>query len=132
MPVGTYHAVGMMLRTMGQAQAQGGITMKEVLKGLTISTSLIPTSGRRGPQRISPRHLFELATRLFIFKAERWKRRAHFYERHRDYFPRVSSSRFVNRCRELEAAYRALAQMMFLLPEQDQMVSARELTLRRP
>ncbi len=105
--------------------------MKEVKKELTISTSLIPTPARRGPKRLSPKHLLELATRLFIFKAERWKRRAVFYERHRDYFPRVSSSRFVDRCRELETAYRALAQMMFLFPAHDQLVSVRALALRK-
>lgn len=106
--------------------------MKEALKELTISTSLIPTPARRGPERLSPKHLLELATRLFIFKAERWKRRALFYEQHRDYFPRLSSGRFVDRCRELEAAYRALAHMLFLLPAQDQVVPVRALALRRP
>ncbi len=105
--------------------------MKEVSKGLAISTSLVRVSVRRGPRRLSPRHLLELATRLFIFKAERWKRRALFYERHRDSFPRLSSGRFVDRCRELEAAYRALAHMMFLLPEQDQLVSVRVQASRR-
>ncbi len=105
--------------------------MKEVSKGLATSTSLILTPARGGPQRLSPKHLLELATRLFIFKAERWKRRALFYEQHRDYFPSLSSSRFVDRCRELEASYRALAHMMFLLPAQDQLVSVRALALRR-
>lgn len=105
--------------------------MKDVSKGLTISTSLIPTPSRRGAQRLSPKHLLELATKLFIFKAERWKRRALFYEQHRDYFPRLSTGRFVDRCHELEAAYRALAHMMFLLPAQDQLVSVRALASRR-
>ena len=105
--------------------------MKEVSKGLAISASLIPAPARGGPKRLSPKHLLELATRLFIFKAERWKRRALFYQQHRDYFPRLSSGRFVDRCREREAAYRALARMMFLLPEQDQLVSVRALAFRR-
>ncbi|MDH5739032.1 MAG: hypothetical protein OEY77_01760 [Nitrospira sp.] len=105
--------------------------MKEVTKELTISTSLIQTPARGGPKRLSPKHLLELATRVFIFKAERWKRRALFYEQHRDYFPRLSSSRFVDRCRQLEAAYRALAHVMFLLPTQDQLVSVRALASRR-
>jgi len=105
--------------------------MKEVSKGLAISTSLIPTSSGGGPQRLSSKHLLELATRLFMFKAERWKRRALFYEQHRDYFPRLSSSRFVGQCRELEEAYRALAQMMLLLPAQEQFGSVRALSLRR-
>ncbi|MDK2743577.1 MAG: hypothetical protein H8K03_01695 [Nitrospira sp.] len=106
--------------------------MKEATKGLTVSTSLIPTPVRRGPKRLSPRHLLELATRLFIFKADRWKRRALFYERHRDYFPRLSAGRFVDRCRELEATYRALAQIMLLMPAQDELVPVRQLALPRP
>jgi len=106
--------------------------MKEVTKGLTISTSVIPAPVRRGPKRLSSQHLLELATRLFIFKAERWKRRALFYERHRDYFPRLSASRFVDRCRELEATYRALAQVMLLMPAQDELVPVRQLALPRP
>lgn len=105
--------------------------MKEVSKGLALSTSLIPTPASQGPKRLSPKHLLELATRLLIFKAERWKRRALFYEQHRDYFPRLSASRFVDRCRELEAGYRDLARMMLLLPAQDQLVSVRALALRR-
>jgi regulator of sirC expression with transglutaminase-like and TPR domain len=105
--------------------------MKEVTKGLAISTSVIPAPARGEPKRLSREHLLELVTRLFIFKAERWKRRALFYERHRDYFPRLSSSRFVDRCRQLETAYRALAQVMFLLPTRDQLVSVRALALRR-
>ena len=105
--------------------------MKDVSKGLALSTFLIPAPTREGRKRLSPKHVLEFATRLFIFKAERWKRRALFYEQHRDYFPRLSSSRFVGRCRELEAAYRALAHMMFLLPEQDQLVAVRSLALQR-
>lgn len=105
--------------------------MKEVSKGLAISTFLIPAPARGGAKRLSPKHLLELATRLFIFKAERWRRRALFYQQHRDYFPRLSSSRFVDRCHELEASYRALAHMMFLLPAQDQLVSVRALASRR-
>jgi hypothetical protein len=103
--------------------------MKEVTKGLTTSTSVISPSVRRGSKRLSPNHLLELVTRLCIFKAERWGRRALFYERHREYFPRLSASRFVDRCRELEATYRALAQMMFLMPGQNQLVQVRALAL---
>jgi len=105
--------------------------MKDVTKGLAISTSVISAPARGGAKRLSREHLLELVTRLFIFKAERWKRRALFYERHRDYFPRLSSSRFVDRCRQLESAYRALAEVMFLLPTQDQLVSVRALASRR-
>ena len=103
--------------------------MKNVTKGLTLSTSVIPAPMRRGPMRLSPNHLLELITRVCIFKAERWGRRALFYERHRDYFPRMSAGRFVNRCRELEANYRALAQMMFLIPTEDRLVPVRALAL---
>lgn len=105
--------------------------MKEVTKGLTLSTSLIPAPARRGPKRLSPNHLLELVTRLCIFKAERWGRRALFYERHRDYFPRLATGRFVNRCRELEARYRALAQIMFLIPAEDRLVPIRALALAK-
>lgn len=101
--------------------------MKDVAKGLTLS--VIPAPVRRGPKRLSPNHLLELVTRVCIFKAERWGRRALFYERHRDYFPRLSVSRFVSRCRELEARYRALAQIMFLIPAEDQLVPVRALAL---
>lgn len=103
--------------------------MKEVAKGLTLSTSVIPAPARRGPRRLSPNHLMELVTRLCIFKAERWGRRALFYERHRDYFPRLSAGRFVNQCRELEARYRTLAQIMFLIPAEDQLVPVRAVAL---
>ncbi len=106
--------------------------MKNVTKGLTLSTSVIPAPMRRRPTQLSPKHLFELVTRLCIFKAERWGRRALFYEQHRDYFPRISASRFVNRCRELEARYRALAQMMFLIPSEDRLVPVRALALPKP
>lgn len=106
--------------------------MKNVTKGLTLSTSLIPAPMRRRPTRLSPNHLFELVTRLCIFKAERWGRRALFYERHRDYFPRMSAGRFVNRCRELEARYRALAQMIFLIPTEDRLIPVRVRALALP
>ncbi|MDF0675436.1 MAG: hypothetical protein P0120_14030 [Nitrospira sp.] len=105
--------------------------MKEVTKELTVPTSVIPGPAKRGPQRLSPNHLLELVTRLCIFKAERWGRRARFYERHRDYFPRLSSGQFVNRCRELEASYRALAQIMFLIPTEKRLVPIRPLTLSK-
>lgn len=105
--------------------------MKEVTNELTVSTPVIPAPGRQGPQRLSPNHLLELVTRLCIFKAERWRRRALFYERHRDYFPRLSAGRFVKRCRELEARYRALAQLMFLIPADDRSVPVRALTLSK-
>ena len=84
------------------------------MKDITIPSS-VSTGSRK---TLSPAHLWELATRLFMFKAERWKRRAMFYERHRDYFPRLANGKFIMRCRQLEARYRALAQLMFLVPEE--------------
>jgi hypothetical protein len=106
--------------------------MKEVTKELTVSTFVIPAPVRRGAKRLSPNHLLELVTRLCLFKAERWGRRARFYERHRDYFPRLSTGRFVNRCRELEANYRALAQVMFLIPAEDRFVPVQALAMPKP
>lgn len=53
-----------------------------------------------------------LIVRLLWGDAERWRRRARFYESHRDYFPRLASGRFVARCRELEAMYRKLAMVV--------------------
>jgi hypothetical protein len=103
--------------------------MKEVMKGLTLSTSTMPASAREGPKRLSPNHLLDLVTRLCIFKAERWGRRALFYERHREYFPRLSAGRFVSRCRELEARYRALARIILLIPEEDRLIPIRALAL---
>jgi hypothetical protein len=86
---------------------------------------------RLGMKRLAPHHLWELAGRLFRFNAERWRRRALFYERHRDYFPRLSAGRFVERCRELEATYGRLAEIMFALPTKQQWVPARTMVLRR-
>jgi hypothetical protein len=106
--------------------------MNDVTKGLTISASVLPTAQlRRGLTRLSPNHLVELVTRLCLFKAERWGRRALFYEQHRDYFPRLSAGRFVNRCRALEARYRALAELIFLLPTDDRLVPVRAAAMRR-
>ena len=50
-----------------------------------------------------------MTARVLAEAAKRWRRRALFYERHRDYFPRLSSGRFVGRCHELEVTYRGLA-----------------------
>lgn len=97
------------------------------MKQVITSTSVV----RLGMKRLTPNHLWELAARLFRFHADRWRRRALFYERHRDYFPRLSAGRFVERCRELEAAYRGLAEVMFALPTQNQWVPVRAMVLRR-
>lgn len=86
---------------------------------------------RLGVQRLAPHHLWELAGRLFRFNAERWQRRALFYERHRDYFPRLSAGRFIERCRQLEAAYRRLAETMLALPATQQWAPVRTMALQR-
>lgn len=105
--------------------------MKDLTKGVMMTPSILPTPFRRESTRLSPNHLLELVTRLCLFKAERWGRRALFYEKHRDYFPRLSASRFVGRCRALEARYRALAQLIFLIPADERLVPVRALGFRR-
>lgn len=105
--------------------------MKDVTKGVSLSPAILSTPFKQEPTRLSPNHLLELVTRLCLFKAERWGRRALFYEKHRDYFPRLSVGRFVSRCRALEAKYRALAQVIFLIPADERLVPARALGLRR-
>ena len=105
--------------------------MKDVTKGLTISPSALPTPFQQERKRLSPNHLLELVTRLCLFKAERWGRRALFYEKHRDYFPRLSSSRFVNRCRALEARYRAFALLIFLIPADERLIPVHVVGVRR-
>lgn len=97
------------------------------MKLMTTSTAVV----RLGMKRLAPHHLWELAARLFRFNAERWRRRALFYEQYRDYFPRLSAGQFVDRCRELEATYRRLAEIMFALPAEHQLVPARTMVLRR-
>ncbi len=72
-----------------------------------------------------PRGLSVLAAWFFSVNADRWRRRAQFYERHRDYFPRVASSPFVDRCRELESASREFARRLFAMPVQDELAPVR-------
>ncbi len=97
------------------------------MKDITISSSVATGSKKR----LSPTHLWELATRLFMFKAERWKRRAMFYEQHRDYFPRLASGQFITRCRQLEARYRELVGIMFGLALRDRLIPVRTVALRK-
>ena len=97
------------------------------MKDVVISSPVIA-----GPaKRLSPVHLWELTTRPFMFKAERWKRRAMFYERHREYFPRVAASRFIDRCRELEATYREFVAMMIRMAMREQPAPARAMMIRK-
>ena len=72
----------------------------------------------------------EFAARLFRVNADRWRRRALFYERHRDYFPRLASGRFLERCRELEAAYRGLARVLFTMQPQIEWAPVRAVVSR--
>ncbi|ODT46209.1 MAG: hypothetical protein ABS70_01340 [Nitrospira sp. SCN 59-13] len=86
--------------------------MKEVIT----SPSLVERRLKSDGAKPLPRGLSDLAGWLFAVNADRWRRRAQFYERHRDYFPRVASSPFVDRCRELEAASRQIAEVLFAMP----------------
>ncbi len=97
------------------------------MKDVVTSSSVIASPRKR----LSPAHLWGLTTRLFMFKAERWKRRAMFYEQHRDYFPRVVASRFIDRCRELEATYRGFVAIMFQMAVRKQLAPARAITVRK-
>lgn len=98
---------------------------------VTASTSIVVSPVKRGATRLSPNHLMGLALRLSLFKADRWGRRARFYERHRDYFPRLFAGRFVARCRELEARYRGLAKALFGLSVHEQMIPVRAMASPR-
>jgi len=66
-----------------------------------------------------------LAGWLFSVNADRWRRRAQFYEHHREYFPRLASGSFVERCRELESISRAFARLLFAVPPQDELIPVR-------
>lgn len=91
------------------------------------TTSL--TTAEQSPESEGPgplaRGLQDLTARLFTVSADRWRRRAQFYQRHRDYFPRLASGPFVDRCRELESAYRGLARAWFSMPPQAELVPIR-------
>ena len=95
------------------------------MKEVTTSTSMVGSPVRPGTNRLAPNGPSEFAAWLFRVNADRWRRRALFYERHRDYFPRLSSGRFVDRCRELEATYRGLAQVLFIIQPQLQWAPVR-------
>ncbi|MBL8075943.1 MAG: hypothetical protein JNL29_16370 [Nitrospira sp.] len=105
--------------------------MKDATKGMMLPPPVLATSVKQQSLRVTPNHLLDLVTRLCLFKAERWGRRALFYEKHRDYFPRLSAGRFVSRCRALEARYRALAQLIFLIPADERLVPVHALGFRR-
>ena len=83
--------------------------MKDVMR----APSRVERSVQSEASKPLPRGLSELAAWLFSVNADRWRRRAQFYERHRDYFPRLASSPFVDRWRGLEAASREFARRLF-------------------
>lgn len=100
------------------------------MKAVTTSTSMAERPLRRNRHWLALTGPSGLAARLFRVNADRWRRRALFYERHRDYFPRLASGRFVERCRELEAAYRGLGQVLFTLQPQVEWAPARAVVSR--
>ena len=100
------------------------------MKEVTTSTSIAAEPVRPGMDSLGPKRLSRFAAWLFRINAERWRERALFYERHRDYFPRLASRRFVDRCRELEETYRGLAQVLFNMPSRLQLVPVRAVVSR--
>ncbi len=54
----------------------------------------------------------KMSAGLLAEAAARWGRRALFYERHRAYFPRLSSGGFIASCRDLEATYLGLSRVI--------------------
>ena len=88
------------------------------MKAVTTSTSMAECPLRRNRHWLALAGPSGFAALVFRSHADRWRRRALFYERHRDYFPRLASGRFVERCRELETAYRGLAHVLFTLQPQ--------------
>lgn len=95
------------------------------MKKITTFTAVV--GGFVGTEQAKPasHRLSRLFGWLFKIDADRWRRRALFYERHRDYFPRLASGRFIDRCHELETTYRGFAQVMFNMQPQVQWVPAR-------
>lgn len=100
------------------------------MKDVMTSPSIAERSPKAENCRPLPRSLSDLAGWLFTVNADRWRRRAQFYERHRDYFPRLASGPFVDRCRELESASREFARLLFAVPPRDGLVPARVSVLR--
>ena len=96
--------------------------MKQVIPSVSVEQS--------GINRLAPHHLWELAARLFRFRADRWRRRALFYRRYREYFPRLASSRFVERCLELDQRYRGMAEVLRAMQTNRLLVTARAIEVR--
>jgi hypothetical protein len=83
--------------------------MRDVMNG----TSTVEGSIRPAAMETVSGRPYGLAAWVLSKNAERWRRRAQFYERHRDYFPRLSSGRFIARCRQLEATYGVLSRAIW-------------------
>lgn len=97
--------------------------MKQVMTSVSVEQS--------GMNRLAPNHLWELAARLFRFRADRWRRRALFYKKYQDYFPHVATSRFVERCLELDLRYRGLAEILRIMQTNGRLVTARSMAVGR-
>ena len=100
------------------------------MRDAIISTSAIEGSVSPEPATTKSRLPYIFAASVLKNNAERWGRRAQFYERFRDYFPRLSSGGFVARCRELEASYRGLSLAVWNMTPQVAWVPVRS-TVRR-
>lgn len=94
-----------------------------------LAASTVPVNADMN--RLSASHLWELAARLFTFRANRWKRRALFYQRYREYFPHMSTSRFVERCLELDLRYRRMAELLSAMSRQGRLLTTSEMVMRR-
>ncbi|MCP9438422.1 MAG: hypothetical protein NHB36_00885 [Nitrospira sp.] len=90
----------------------------------------LPTTRLQAMKR-EPFHLGESAAWLLRCYAERWKERAKFYESYRCYFPKLSSGRFVKRCRELEKMYQRLSMIMLAVPAREEEWGSVRLPLAR-
>jgi hypothetical protein len=100
------------------------------MRGTINPTSIVEGPVRTATNRTAPVRPYGFAAWLFRENAERWRRRALFYERHSDYFPRLSSGRFVARCHELEAKSLRLSRALWNMKPQVQWVSIRPIVSR--
>ncbi|WHZ21494.1 MAG: hypothetical protein OJF47_000606 [Nitrospira sp.] len=100
------------------------------MRGTIHPTSIIERPVETGAHLTMPGLPYGIVAWLFMAHADRWGRRALFYERHRDYFPRLSSGRFVARCRALESTYRRLSQALWNMASRVRWVSIRPIVSR--
>ena len=92
------------------------------MKDVITSSSMVEPGLKSEKAKPPSRGLSDLAGWLLTVNADPWRRRAQFYEHHRDYFPRLASGPFVDRCRELEAASREVAEVLFAMPPRIELV----------